>query len=264
MGHQTDLKGLSRRGLLKGAASLPLASVLANPALAHVAASAATDISIQTQAQDLPVRASLSLPDVTPAPAVILIHEWWGLNDQIKAVGAELAKLGYVALSIDLYGGEVATDPQTATKLMGAVTEDAGVDTVKSWINWLRQNPACNGKVAAMGWCFGGGWSLETAIEAPVDASIIYYGRVTAPVERLSKITGPVLGHFATKDQFINIPMVDGFKASMEAAGKPLTVHMYDADHAFANPTSARYDDEDAALSWQRTVDFLAEHLGDA
>jgi carboxymethylenebutenolidase len=270
MTQQTDLKGVSRRGLLKGAASLPLAaaslplaSVLASPALAQMAAAAATEVSIKTQEWDVPVRASLSLPEVTPAPAVVLIHEWWGLNDQIKAVGAELAKLGYIALSIDLYGGQVATDAEMATRLVGEVSEDAGVDTVKSWVNWLRGNPACSGKVAAMGWCFGGGWSLETAIEAPVDASIIYYGRVTAPVARLSKITGPVLGHFATRDQFINGPMVDGFTANMKAAGKPLTVHLYEADHAFANPTSARYDNEDAALSWQRTVDFLAANLGD-
>jgi carboxymethylenebutenolidase len=270
MTQQTDITGVSRRGLLKGAASLPLAaaglplaSVLANPALAQMVAAAATEVSLQTQEWDLPVRASLSLPEVTPAPAVVLIHEWWGLNDQIKAVAAELAKLGYIALAIDLYGGEVATSVEMATRLVGEVSEEAGVDTLKSWVNWLRGNPACSGKVAAVGWCFGGGWSLETAIEAPMDASIIYYGRVTAPVERLSKITGPVLGHFATKDQYINGPMVEGFEANMKAADKPLTVHKYDADHGFANPTSARYDDEDAALSWQRTIEFLASNLGD-
>jgi carboxymethylenebutenolidase len=116
--------------------------------------------------------------------------------------------------------------------------------------------------VASLGWCFGGGWSLEAAIESSVDASIIYYGRVNSPLERIQKINAPVLGHFATLDAFINEPMVKGFEDNMTKAGKDLTVHWYEADHAFANPTSARYDDKDAALSWERSMAFLKQHLG--
>jgi len=254
--------GISRRSLLAGAAGLPLATILASPALAELSAATATEVTITTNSGGHTISASLFTPDGTPAGAVILIHEWWGLNDQIKSVGAELAKLGYLALAIDLYGGKVATNADEAMQYVGAVDEAVGVDTVQSWAKWLRNHPAGSGKVAAMGWCFGGGWSLEAAIEAGVDASIIYYGRVTAPPERLASISGPVLGHFATQDQFINKPMVDGFEANMAAAGKELTLHLYDADHAFANPTSARYDDADAALSWQRTTAFLAEHIG--
>ena len=251
---------------MKGAAGLPLAaslaSILASPALAKLNAAMATDISIDTRELRLPVKASLFTPEFTPAPAVILIHEWWGLNDQIKSVGAELAKLGYLALCIDMYGGEVATTRERAMELVGGVNEDAGVDIVKSWASWLDANSLCTGKVASMGWCFGGGWSLETAIEADVDASIIYYGRVTAPVERLEAIRGPVLGHFASQDHFINGPMVDGFKANMAIAGKDLSAHAYEADHGFANPTTARYDEEDAALAWERSVAFLAKNIG--
>jgi carboxymethylenebutenolidase len=254
--------GTTRRQLLGAAAAAPLATLLASPTLTAVAAASATDVSIKTEGMDLAVSASLALPDVTPAPAVILIHEFWGLNDQIKAVGAQLAKAGYIALSIDMYGGQVATDRDTAMSLMTAVDENAGVDTVRSWVNWLKQHPACSGKVASMGWCFGGGWSLETAIESSVDASIIYYGRVNAPLERIQKVEAPVLGHFATLDAFINEPMVKGFEDNMAKAGKDLTVHWYEADHAFANPTSARYDDEDAALSWERSMAFLNQHLG--
>lgn len=254
--------GTTRRQLLGAAAAAPLATLLASPTLTAVAAASATDVSIKTEGMDLAVSASLALPDVTPAPAVILIHEFWALNDQIKAVGAQLAKAGYIALSIDMYGGQVATDRDTAMSLMTAVDENAGVDTVRSWVNWLKQHPACSGKVASMGWCFGGGWSLETAIESSVDASIIYYGRVNAPLERIQKVEAPVLGHFATLDAFINEPMVKGFEDNMAKAGKDLTVHWYEADHAFANPTSARYDDEDAALSWERSMAFLNQHLG--
>ena len=252
---------INRRSLLAGVAAMPLASILASPALAQMSAATTTEVSINSARLGVPLKASLCVPDVTPAPAVILIHEWWGLNDQIKSVGAELAKLGYLALSIDLYDGQVATDADTAMKLLGDVQEDAGVDTVQSWVKWLRQHEACNDNVAVMGWCFGGGWSLETAIETDVDASIIYYGRVTAPQERLASISGPVMGHFAILDQFIDKPMVNGFVANMQAVDKDLTIHWYEADHAFANPTSARYDDTDAALSWQRTLDFLKAHL---
>jgi carboxymethylenebutenolidase len=257
-----DQVGVSRRSLLAGAAGLPLATILASPALAELSASTATEVSIKTDNGGHTVTASLFTPDTAPAGAVILIHEWWGLNDQIRAVGAELAKLGYLALAIDLYGGKVATNDDEAMQYMGALDEAVGVDTVQSWANWLRGHKVGNGKVAAMGWCFGGGWSLEAAIEADVDAAIIFYGRVTAPVDRLALIKGPVLGHFGTLDQFINKPMVDGFEANMATAGKDLRVHWYEADHAFANPTSARFDDADAALSWQRSLDFLSQNLG--
>ena len=254
--------GTTRRQLLGAAAAAPLATLLANPTLTAVAAASTTTVNIETEDWGIPVMASLAQPDVTPAPAVILIHEFWGLNDQIKAVGAQLAKAGYIALSIDMYGGEVADERDTAMSLMTNVSEDAGVDTVKSWVNWLKKHPACTGKVASLGWCFGGGWSLEAAIESSVDASIIYYGRVNAPLERIQKINAPVLGHFATLDAFINEPMVKGFEDNMTKAGKDLTVHWYEADHAFANPTSARYDDKDAALSWERSMAFLKQHLG--
>ncbi len=252
---------ISRRSLLKGAGAVPLASVLASPALAKAAAAATTEVTIET-AMGRPVRASLAMPDVTPAPAVVLIHEWWGLNDQIKTMAVELAKQGYIAVAVDMYDAPATDDPEKARELVGGVDHDQAVETLETWVDWLRYHESSNGKVAAMGWCFGGGWALEIAIHGEVDSAIIYYGRVDQPVEDLSVIDGPVLGHFATEDQFIDKPMVDGFEAAMAEVGKDLTVHWYEADHAFANPTSARYDDEDAALSWERTLAFLKETIG--
>ena len=119
------------------------------------------------------------------------------------------------------------------------------------------------GKVATIGWCFGGGWSLNASIATPVDATIIYYGQVDQPASRLARLQGPVLGHFATRDQRINRPMVEGFEKAMAEAGKPLTVYWYEADHAFANPTGARYDAEDAKLAWDRTLAFFRAHFRD-
>ncbi|MEQ8441047.1 MAG: dienelactone hydrolase family protein [Alphaproteobacteria bacterium] len=259
---------LLRRDVLKGLGaggigSLPLATVLADPKLARAAAGMLDTVSIDLSGGKT-VSASLAMPTVLPAPTMILIHEWWGLNNQIKAVAAEFANKGAIALAIDLMDGQVATTPDQARAQMGAVGDnpDVAVETCVAWADWLRSHDGSNGKLGTCGWCFGGGWSLNTSIATPVDATVIYYGRVNKTAEEVATLKGPVLGHFATQDGFINQDMVGGFEAAMAEAGKDLTVHWYDADHAFANPTSARYDEGDAALAWDRTMAFLSEQLG--
>ena len=146
---------------------------------------------------------------------------------------------------------------------MQAVDGAAATEALTTWVGWLREQSAGNGKVGTVGWCFGGGWSLNTAIAAPVDACVIYYGNVSKTAQDLSTISGPVLGHFATLDGWINAEMVGGFQKSMMTAGKTdLTIHWYVANHAFANPSGGRYDEEDAALSWARTLSFFHQNLG--
>ena len=252
--------GLARRDLLIGLAGLPLAAVLADRRLARAAAASLETVTIAT-AGGRQVTAALAVPAALPAPAVMLVHEWWGLNDQIKSVAAALSDVGYLALAIDLYDGQVTDDPQTARGLVGAVDAEAATDTCASWVNWLRGHDNGAGKVGTVGWCFGGGWSLNASLAAPVDATVIYYGNVKKGRERLAALAGPVLGHFATRDNWINQAMVEGFEAELAAAGKSAENHWYEADHGFANPTSARYDEEDAALSWQRTLAFFEAHL---
>ena len=251
-----------RRQFLMGLASLPLATVLAYPELTSAAAEKTKAVTLTTAGGN-EVSAALALPDQPNAPAVLLIHEWWGLNDQIRSVAAELANQGYVALAVDLYGGEVANSPDGARALMQGVDGAVATDTLMSWIAFLKEHSATNGKVGTVGWCFGGGWSLNTSIATPVDATVIYYGNVKKSAADLAPLSSPVLGHFATEDGWINQEMVDGFQAAMAEAGKEdmLAVHWYEADHAFANPTSARYDADDAALAWQRTMDFFKQHL---
>ena len=196
------------------------------------------------------------------APGIVVIQEWWGLNDQIKSVAAELADQGYVALAADLYDGKVTTDPGQAQALMEAMDPAKATDILASWIDWLKGHGGGNGKIATIGWCFGGGWSLNASLAAPVDATVIYYGRVDQPAEKLGSLKGPVLGHFGEKDQWINHKMVSGFETAMKSAGKPLTVYWYNANHAFANPTGANYDKPDAQLAWSRTLEFLKRQLG--
>ena len=255
------LSDLDRRLFLKGLASLPLATVLAFPELSRAAAGKTDTISLTT-AGGRTVSAAIAMPEADNAPAVLLIHEWWGLNDQIKSVAAELASLGFIALAVDLYGGEMADTPDGARALMQAVDGDAATDILVSWIDFLKNHESANGKVGTMGWCFGGGWSLNASLATPVDATIVYYGNVAKQPADLASLQSPVLGHFATEDSWINQDMVSGFESAMQSAGKSdLSVHWYEADHAFANPTSARYDADDAALAWERTTEFLRDNL---
>ena len=254
----------ARRTVLKGALALPLAAVLANPKLAAAVAASLSEVSLITACGQA-VKGALALPAATPAAAVLLVHEWWGLNDQIKSVAAALAKQGYIALAVDLYDGNVATTRADARAYMSAMRPAAATDTLASWIGWLDRRADSTGRTATIGWCFGGGWSLNAALAAPVGtnvaATVVYYGNVAKSADQLAPLNGPVLGHFATRDRWINRTMVDGFDAAMQQAGKRLDAHWYDADHAFANPTSARYDAADAALAWQRTLAFLRANL---
>ncbi len=251
---------LRRRDLLKTVAALPLAAVLANLALAEIAAATTSEQTIKT-ASGKTVKASLAIPAVTPAPALILIHEFWGLNDQIRSMAVEFGKLGYLALAVDLYDGKLGKTQEEARGFMSQVKPEEATDTLVSWARWLAAHKQSTGKVGSVGWCFGGGWSMETGIDAGTDATVVYYGKVDQPVDRLKQLKGPVMGHFATKDTFINKPMVDGFEASMKAAGREAAVYWYEAEHAFANPTSARYDEADAKLAWERTTTFLGKTL---
>ncbi len=252
---------LGRRAVVKGLYGVPLATILANPMLARAAAAGLQEQTINTPS-GRSVSAALAVPSQVPAAAVLLVHEWWGLNDQIKSVAGELAKQGYVALAVDLYDGNVATDRDSAKKYMQAVDAAAATETLDAWVAWLKAHKASNGKTGTIGWCFGGGWSLNASISSPVDATVIYYGRVTREAADLANLKGPVLGQFASQDKWINKEMVGAWEQEMDKAGKAYESHWYDANHAFANPTQARYDEADAKLSWSRTLAFFAKNLG--
>jgi len=257
-----EVSDAERRNFIKGLAALPLATVLAHPDLARAAGHNMTvPVSIKTPSGSMALGA-LAMPEKTPAPTVLLIHEWWGLNDQIKSVAAELAKQGYIALAVDMYGGQYATDRVGAKKLMSNLDAKAGTEQLVTLINWLKNHEKSTGKVGTVGWCFGGGWSLNASIATPVDATVIYYGRCNKSADELAALDSPVLGHFGTLDKNINAEMVGGFEKAMAAAGKTdLTVYWYEANHAFANPTGARYDEADAKLAWERTLAFYKQHL---
>jgi carboxymethylenebutenolidase len=156
----------SRRQVVVGLAGLSLATLLADPAKVARAAASLQTVTAKTPS-GRSVSAALAMPEQTPAAAVILVHEWWGLNDQIKSVATEIAKQGWLGLAIDLYGGKVGGKPEEAETLMKGVVPAEAAETMSTWVDWLRQNPDCNGKVASIGWCFGGGMALQAAMDRP-------------------------------------------------------------------------------------------------
>jgi carboxymethylenebutenolidase len=210
-------------------------------------------------------RAYLSLPNgaTAPVPGIIVIHEWWGLNDNIRHWSDRLASLGYAALAVDLYDGTVATTPDEAMAAMKKVETPEAKRILAAAVDFLKNDPRVKSpQEAVIGWCFGGGWSLETAMDQPeLDAAIIYYGQLDTDPANLKKIKARLLGVFATQDKGIPVAEVDKFEAALKEAGVDATIKRYDADHAFANPSGPRYDQEDAAAAWQEVVDFLQKTM---
>lgn len=264
---------LDRRSLLKGAVAVPFATLplagafigaLATPAMAQDAVVEMTAVSLTTDA-GREVYGVLALPPNQAAgdtsPSVLLIHEWWGLNDQIKTVARALADEGYVVLAVDLYNGVVATDAATARFEAKNVQADEAIDTLTSWGKWLRAHEATTDKLGTCGWSFGGGWSLGASLNMTVDATVIYYGDVARGADDLRNLQGPVMGHFGSRDMFINKDVVAGFESELTKAGRIATVHWYDADRGFANPAVSRYDEKNTKIAWGRTLAFFKEYL---
>ncbi len=249
-----------RRSAIKSMVAMPLAAALANPVF-PCAAAAMLRTAKTTTAGGKTVYAALAAPERKKPASVLLIHEWWGLNGQMKAVAEEFASHGFNALAVDLFGGQVATDAGSARALTRAVNPKLATEILVAWVRWLRTHPDGNGKIGVVGWSFGGGWSLNASLATPVDATVVYYGNVKRTEEELTNLRGPVLGHFADHDPWIDHEMVSGFSDAMYRSGKDLVAHWYDAQHAFANPSTSRYDARDARLAWTRTLAFLKEHL---
>ena len=208
--------------------------------------------------------AYLSLPqDAEPTGAVVVIHEWWGLNEHIKHWADRLAAAGYAAVAVDLYGGTVATTPDEAMAAMKKVDEQQAQSVLAAAHEFLAEDDRIEAeKRAVIGWCFGGAWSLKHALSVDdLDAAVIYYGRLVTDAETLKNIEAPVLGVFGNQDQGIPPETVDAFEAALEKAGVTHEIHRYDARHAFANPSSGRYDHASAEDAWKHVQAFLETHL---
>jgi len=194
-------------------------------------------------------------------PAVVMIHEWWGLNDNIKEMAEKLASNGYIVLAVDLYNGKVGTTSEEARQLMTSFDGNEGVENMNSAISYLRTEFP-NEKIGSIGWCFGGGQSLNLAVNSDLDATVMYYGQVITDQDKLSNITWPLLGIFAEEDQGIPPATVNDFEASLDEAGIKNEIFIYPGvNHAFANPSGDRYAPEAAKDAWTKTLEFFNENL---
>lgn len=202
-------------------------------------------------------------------PAVVMIHEWWGLNENIKNMANMLAKQGFVVLAADLYKGEVADNPQRAMELVQSVRNNQNDSTknLQAAVKYLGLLPNVDSsKIASLGWCFGGGQSLQLALNSqdhPLAATIIYYGTpLVTDKESLSKIKWPVLGIFGDKDQAIPIQEVNLFRTSLDQNGITNEIHIYKGvGHAFANPSGDNYAPKETEDAWQKTLSFLKKYV---
>lgn len=242
------------------AAGVPLATVLADPTIARAVARELEPVSIRVPG-GRSLRAVLALPEDRPSGAVLLIHDGWGLTDQMQAVAAELAGEGHAALAVDLMNGAVATTPAEAGQLAASIRPDQVRESLGASIEWLKAQDFSTGKVATIGWCLGGGWSLQASLAVPVDATVIYDCEGPDDPAALSAVKGPVLGHFGTAVGGVPTDMVQRFDNALTRAGKMHILHRYDAGHGFANPTGNNYDRKDVRLAWTRTLEFLKANL---
>ena len=200
-----------------------------------------------------------------PFPALVVIHEWWGLNDWVKDQASRLADQGYVALAIDLYRGKVATTPDEAHQIMRGVPEDRANRDLLAASAFLRAqrnvNPA---RIGSIGWCMGGGYSLDLAIADPkLKVAVINYGHLASDDATLKKINAAILGIFGGQDKGIPPADVKKFEAQLKALGKTAEIHIFpDAGHAFQNPNNKTgYRADDAAEAWKLTTAFLEKYL---
>ena len=212
------------------------------------------------------VNGYLALPeDGGKHPAIIVIHEWWGLNDWVKEQTQKYAGQGYVALAVDLYRGKVAATPDDAHILMRGLADDRGLRDLEAAFAYLSSRPDVDpGKIGSVGWCMGGGWSIKLAEDQPkLAACVVNYGALPSDPAIIAKIHAPVQGNFGADDQGIPTTDVRAFEAAMKAVGKPVDVKIYDgAGHAFQNPNNKQgYRAEAATDAAQRVAAFFQKYL---
>ena len=190
---------------------------------------------------------------------IFVFHEWWGLNDYIKKVADMYADSipNVNILALDLYDGKVATTPDEAGKLTQANDEARSKAIIKGAINFAGKDAS----LATVGWCWGGGWSMQAALLGgnQVKGCVMYYGMPESDISKLKSLNSDVVFFWAKKDQWINEKMKDDFVKNMQTAGKKLTVHEYDADHAFANPSNPHYDKVAAADAQKISLSYFRQ-----
>jgi carboxymethylenebutenolidase len=202
---------------------------------------------------------------VDPLPGLIVVHEWWGLNDGVRAMADRIAAEGYIVLAVDLFAGKTAQYPPDARELMLDALQrpELAEANLRQAYEFIRDTGGAP-RIGTLGWCFGGAWSLNTALMFPddLDAAVIYYGQVPSDEEKLAPLNVPILGLFAENDRGVPVESVRSFQKALENLGKDYEIEIYpNVGHAFANPSGTSYNAEVAGQAWERTTAFLRDHL---
>lgn len=200
-----------------------------------------------------------------PLPGVVVVHEWWGLNDNVRMMARRLAGEGYRVLAVDMYEGQVAATPEEARALTQRVGANParGLPHLAGAARSLEQRSGTE-RVGIMGWCFGGAWALQGALGLPEqwDAVVVYYGRVVTDRAQLARLDTPLLGLFGQEDRGIPVDQVRQMTSVFRDLEKDVTIQIYPgAGHAFANPSGQSYRPDVAADAWRRTTEHFARHL---
>jgi carboxymethylenebutenolidase len=207
----------------------------------------------------------LSLPEGSgKAPGLVLLQEWWGVNDHIRALADRFAKAGFVVIAPDLYHGKVTKDASEAAQMMQALDGKRAMDDIAGAVAYLLAHDRVNGNVGVTGFCMGGAYTFAATSAIPeIKAAVPFYG--IPPADRLdfSRMKAPILTHVATQDQWVTPEKANEIAKAVNAAGGSVTVELYEADHAFVNDTRPEvYAPEAAKLAWDRTIAFFHKHLG--
>lgn len=215
-----------------------------------------------TGGKSLTLRAALPAGGAK-APAVLVLHEWWGLTAQIEGTAERFAKEGFVAAAVDLYHGKRTTNPDEAAKLMKALDFAKAVAEIGAAADVLRKHARGNGKVGLTGFCMGGALTLAAVQKVKLDAAVMFYGLPGAPFDAYTKVTAPIQAHVATNDAWVTPAAAEKVAAAVRKAGGSFELHTYDAQHAFMNENRPEvYSAENAGHAWHRAVTFFHQHLG--
>jgi carboxymethylenebutenolidase len=234
--------------------------------LCPISSFAATSRNVSYKSGDETVQGVLYAPQGKgPFPALVIIHEWWGLNDWVKEQASKLSDEGYVTLAVDLYRGKVATTPDEAHEIMRGVPEDRAARDLHAAVEFLTsQSNVKKDRIGSIGWCMGGGYSLDVALQEPtLAAAVINYGHLATDADSLKKINASLLGIFGGQDRGIPVEDVKKFEQTLKQQGKKVEIVIYpDAGHGFENPNNKTgYRSDDAADAWKHTTTFLAATL---
>lgn len=197
------------------------------------------------------------------APGLVLVQEYWGLNDHVRSLADRFAAAGFLTLAPDLYHGKVTKDPGEAGALMQALDGQRAMDDIAGAVLHLQAHPRFNGKVGITGFCMGGAYTFAATSALPeLAAAVPFYGIPPADRMDFSRMKTPILAHVATRDEWVTIAKATEIKKQIDAHHGSMRLEIYEADHAFMNDTRTVYAPEAAKLAWERTIAFLHEHLG--